>query len=391
MTHPLVFIWGLSALHGWGVYGINLLRQWPRVAGAPAHCAADIHLDSFGGMDPLSLRALAPALVESSQKRAEGAFEPGKAPPFDGVVLHSVGNRFWGSASPGQPRFTGRLNCGVTFFEDTVLPDAAKAAAEFNLIITGSTWCEEVLRGNDVTNVKTVIQGVDTSIFHPAPRSGALEGRFAVFSGGKLEHRKGQDLVVLAFRQFAARHPEAVLVTAWHSNWPQIAVTLNASGRTAPVPFLEDGKIDTAGWAAANGIPVHQFIDAGSIPNHSMARILREMDVAIFPNRCEGGTNLVAMECMACGVPAIVSNNTGHKDLVATGAPYVLKRQGPVSFGDVGTEGWGESDVEEIIEALEHAWTNRDEARRRGAAGAEAMAGWDWHTQIGRLHDVLMH
>jgi hypothetical protein len=43
-----------------------------------------------------------------------------------------------------------------------------------------------------------------------------------------------------------------------------------------------------------------------------MPQILREIDVAVVPNRFEGGTNLVAMECMACGMPVILSANTGY-------------------------------------------------------------------------------
>jgi glycosyltransferase involved in cell wall biosynthesis len=257
------------------------------------------------------------------------------------------------------------------------------------LIVTGSTWCEEILRANGVANVSTVIQGIDPAVFHPAPGSGALEDRFAIFSGGKLEHRKAQDLVLLAFKAFAERHPEAVLVTAWHSPWPIAAVTLNGNSRISPVALAADGTIDMNAWAAANGLSNNQFIDLGAIPNHLMARVLQEMDVAVFPNRCEGGTNLVAMECMACGVPAILSNNTGHKDLVAGGAPYVLTHQGPVASSGLGTDGWGESDVDEIVEALEQVWANREEARRRGMAGAEAMAKLSWRNQIGKLHETL--
>jgi hypothetical protein len=37
--------------------------------------------------------------------------------------------------------------------------------------------------------------------------------------GGKLELRKGQDLVVAAFRVFRQRHPEARLIVAWHNSW----------------------------------------------------------------------------------------------------------------------------------------------------------------------------
>ena len=90
----------------------------------------------------------------------------------------------------------------------------------------------------------------------------------------------------------------------------------------APVRLDNSGGIDIAGWAHSNGIGEGQFIDVGSIRNHQMARVLREVDVAVFPNRCEGGTNLVAMECMACGIPTILSNNTGHKDLVADGCVH---------------------------------------------------------------------
>jgi hypothetical protein len=55
----------------------------------------------------------------------------------------------------------------------------------------------------------------------------------------------------------------------------------------------------------------------------------------------------------------------------------------------LGTEGWGESDVEEILEQLEAVYTARDEARARGLAGAEAMARWSWRNQIAVLHDTI--
>ena len=309
--------------------------------------------------------------------------------PMDGVVLHSLGNGFSGSTRPGGGGRTGRATCGVIFFEDTRLPGAAAVCGEYDLVVTGSSWCEQVLRAQGAANVATVIQGIDPSLFHPAPRAGTLAGRFAVFSGGKLEHRKGQDLVLQAFRTFARTHPEAILVTGWHSPWPACATTVNANPAVEPVVLGDDGSLDAAAWAAANGVRPEQFIDLGSVPNHLMGRVLREMDVAVFPNRCEGGTNLVAMECLACGVPTIVSNNTGHLDLVATGAPYVLTRQSALPAATAGTEGWGESDPAEIVHLLERVWTDRAEATLRGAAGAAAMAGLSWRGQIGRLHQAI--
>jgi glycosyltransferase involved in cell wall biosynthesis len=95
------------------------------------------------------------------------------------------------------------------------------------------------------------------------------------------------------------------------------------------------------------------------------------------------------MECMACGVPAIVADNTGQRDLVATGAPFPLTRQQRIASDDAGTDGWGESDVDEIVAALEHAYDDHADTARHGAAGAQAMAAWSWRAQIVRLHDVL--
>lgn len=391
MKLPVYFQWSVSALFGWGIYGLNLLRYWQGISGTPAYSLTKIDLESLRGSDALTLRQIAQPLVDSDHMRIRFEAEGDRMSPLDGVVLHSLGNHFNGSKWPGEAPggVAGQRTGGVIFFEDTHLGNAQEICGRYDLIVTGSTWCEEVLRARGVDNVATVIQGVDTSLFHVAPRSGSLEGRFAVFSGGKLEIRKGQDLVLLAFRRFAARHPEAILVTAWHSPWAMPALTLNSNPGIAPIALDAGGRIDIAGWVAANGIDERQFIDLGPVPNHQMARMLREMDVALFPNRCEGGTNLVAMECMACGVPTILANNTGHKDLVATGGSFPLDRQGPVSLAEYGTEGWGESDVEEIVEALEAAWANREAARLRGLAGAEALAKLSWRNQIAQLHDNL--
>ncbi|KAF0112790.1 MAG: glycosyltransferase, partial [Rhodospirillaceae bacterium] len=360
MKIPLLFDWGVSAIYGWGIYGLNLLKHWAQVAEAPAWCVGQVHLSSLGGTDPLTLRAIAPTLVASDQMRrrwTESVESRIPARYFEGVALHTLNNRFKGSLWPSEGGMIGSIaTAGVIFFNDTHLPDAPRIAQEYAVIVAGSSWNQEVLRGCGVTNVAKVIQGVDPAVFHPAPKAGVLADRFCIFSGGKLEYRKAQDLVLLAFKAFAGRHPEAVLVCAWHSPWPRVALSLNVNPDIAPLSLDEQGQLDIGAWAVANGLKADQIIDIGSLPNHAMGRVLQEMDVALFPNRCEGGTNLVAMECMACGLPTIVSANTGHLDLVATGAPHALTRQKPLPVATgtaIGTDGWGESDVEEIVETLE--------------------------------------
>src|SRR5207248_4459268 len=149
--------------------------------------------------------------------------------------------------------------------------------------------------------------------------------------------------------------------------------------------------IDAIGWVTANGIPEDSFIDLGAVPNSHMPPILRECDVALFPNRAEGGTNLVAMECMATGLPCILSTNTGHRDLMSGDSCLPLTRQKPVAAvpPHLGTEGWGESDVEEIVEALETVWQDRQRAEQIGRAGATLMANRSWSAHIAELKRQL--
>jgi len=211
------------------------------------------------------------------------------------------------------------------------------------------------------------------------------------FSGGKLEYRKAQDLVLLAFRAFHSRHPEAVLVTAWHNIWYRRSTPVNVAGTVSPVPLKADGRPDMPAWVENNGIPGDRFFDLGPVPNHRIPTWLRKADVAIFPNRCEAGTNLVAMECMACGVPTILSANTGHLDIIREGICLPLHRQRTaIDVTGDGTEGWGESDVDELVEAPEPIWQDRRTASEIGARAAAHLQTMTWSTQLEKLKIVLL-
>ena len=141
---------------------------------------------------------------------------------------------------------------------------------------------------------------------------------------------------------------------------------------------------EVAPWLMANGIEPEAVLDLGHQPHPVIAQVLREMDVAVFTNRCEGGTNLVAMEAMACGVPTILSANTGHLNLIGRDTCFPLERQRPLSVATSafrGTTLWGESDPDEVVAMLERAYDDRAEAARRGAVGAQLLAQLPWAAQ----------
>jgi glycosyltransferase involved in cell wall biosynthesis len=392
MRQPVVLHWGISSFFGWGVYGLNLALNWAGDPDIEARTSFPVPPDQIV-VDPLRRLSLRPFEVQSRQFIEQLKARADQKVGVEAPILVALGNDFGTSKGPANTELAGKPSIGVVFFEVPHLSaEVLDRARAFPLVVCGSTWNEQILRAHGLTNVTTVIQGVDPALFHPAQRQGVLSGRFMVFSGGKLELRKGQDLVMAGFARFAKRHPEALLVTAWHSPWPKLAATLDHSSRAAKLTFGENGKPDLTQWARDNGLSDNQFLDLGSVPNALMPPILREMDVALFPNRSEGGTNLVAMEAMACGVPTIISANTGHTDLIDGNNCYALEQQAAVAGegGAVGSvAGWGDSSVDEIEEKLEQAYRDRTDARRRGERGAAKLAGFSWSRTADQMKRVV--
>lgn len=377
--------WELRGDTGWGVYGANLALEL-LLGGQVCPAVVTANLTT---LPPLMVSRLAGRFGGSEDVLLTG--DGARRAVSNGMMLRGLGNRLAGNGS--ESHTPARRNVGVVFLEDTACDGEMRARAQaFDLIVAGSTWNTEVLRSGGIHNVTTLLQGVDPSIFHPAPGRGLFPGRFVIFSGGKLEYRKGQDLVIAAFRRFVTTHPDAVLVTAWHNAWPQLLVDLDLAGHVQGRPDVVNGQLQLTPWLAANGIPAASHVDVGPQPNAFMAQVIREADVALFPNRCEGGTNLVAMECMASGVPTIVSANTGHLDLVAMQGCLPLPTQRgvvPPTHFFRGHDGWGESSVDEMVAALETLYTDSAGRRALGVAGAVAMAPLTWRAQTARLLEIL--
>jgi glycosyltransferase involved in cell wall biosynthesis len=389
MRRRVVINWAVSSFFGWGVYGLNLALQWSRDPEIEPMSTIPI---SPGDLlvNPIQRHALGPFLALS--KSLQDALPPLGTSRFqlDCPMLSDIDLSPNGFEHP----ISGRPTIGLVFFDTAWLaPAAIERVRTLPLLVAGSNWNQRILNEHGLDNVVTVLQGVEPALFHPAPAGAWFGDRFCVFSGGKLEYRKAQDIVLAAFRVFAQRHPAALLVTAWHCPWQGLARSVDASGLAAPVRFDQQGRIDVIGWAAASGIGADQILDLGAVPNHEMPAILREMDVAVFPNRCEVGTNLVAMECMACGLPVILSRNTGHLDLMEGENCFPLERQAPLDgyragLGDV--PGWGESNVDEVVETLERVFADRSDARRRGQCAAASMAKLTWAQTAERLK-ALVH
>ena len=383
--------WQIGSTFGWGVYGTQLALGLTRRGRMPTllESPGPLTLDALEALQLKPAMEFRPRLVEMIQKQGDGPLV------CQFPVLHARGNNAELQFGRLSPRTRGTANHVCIFFDRTTFsPAAIDQLNRFDSVIAGSAWNGAHLRVLGVRNVIDNIQGIDASRFHPAPRRGLLGDRFAIFSGGKIEYRKGQDIVAAAFRAFRQRHDDAVLVTSWHNAWPRAEGVrqIMASQVFNGSDLLDaEGRIDVRRWLSRNGVPGESVIALPEIPNALLPPVIRECDVAVFPNRCEGGTNLVAMETLALGVPSLLSANTGHMDLLDRQIGFALADQSPVleADSDPDYDVWGESSVDEIVERLEAVYQKREAFREVAQAHARLMEDLSWTRQIDRLMNHL--
>ena len=352
MTVPVVYDWSTGTPTGWGTYGAALDRH--------ATTTHDVALYALGDGHPLY------AHPTTADRVPEGA-----------VTLTALGNNGLGARDGYPPRVRRPARqVGVLFSEDTHwTAEGVGRLNRFDLIVAGSTWNADVVRALPglTVPVVTVFQGIE-----PYAGGGAATlhpDRRIVFSGGKLEFRKGQDIVVAAFRDALADEPDLLLVTAWHNPWPATMAGLDLNGYVTGLPASTHPD-DLTAWTTANGIPARNVMHLGPMGNDGLRMYLRAAHVAVFPNRAEGGTNLVAMEALAT-LPTFLSPGTGHADLYETPmAPARAVVRWPATLYR-GITGWQETPVSAVVAAI------------RGDLPLPApRTPWTWATQIPALLDA---
>jgi glycosyltransferase involved in cell wall biosynthesis len=371
--------WTISLKTGWGVLGVNLARELLRLPNSHVMALANdprgIFAEPLDDLLPGVLEAAAPAPDSYSVS----------FPVFHALTFINLIRPKSGRAWEGSP------NIGLPVFEfANILESGRREFGRYGQLVALSKWNRDTLEAAGARNVMLWHQGVDLNRFHSAPRQGrAFPGRFVVFSGGAFQTRKGQDIVVAAFRRFHRLRPDTVLAVQWLSSVPDtLAPVMLECGYVRTLP-LSHSPWDLHRWLLAEGLPEGSFTVLPPIANVVLAERLRQCDVALFPNRAEGATNFFAMEAIASGVPTIISANTGHLDLIEQ-CPSVL-RLAPRPFAPrrtwnhhgepISSQGWAESDVDEIVHLLGTVYDDPE----RGRTAANEIADWSWPNQTQRL------
>jgi glycosyltransferase involved in cell wall biosynthesis len=205
--------------------------------------------------------------------------------------------------------------------------------------------------------------------------------------------RKGQDLVLRAVKIMQDKYPDVWLVNCWYNLWPASTRLMSYSSH---IRFEHrEGESWTRTMQRTyetNGLDRRRIVTCELMPQGLQRDLFARSDIGLFPNRCEGGTNLVLMEYMACAKPVIVSNTSGHKDMVHAGNALLLNALSPFNLVDAkGTlvGRWQEPSLDEVVARLEFAYHHRTELKRYGRQAGIDLKQFTWGHSARRLLQII--
>jgi glycosyltransferase involved in cell wall biosynthesis len=151
-----------------------------------------------------------------------------------------------------------------------------------------------IKRGFDPAKLKILPRGLDTELFHPARRDSAFFEKFGASNGevrllyvGRISREKDLDLLADAYRRLRKEGLPVQLFVVGHG------------------PYSE---------ALAKSLPDAFF--TGYLRGKELATAYASADIFVFPSTTDTFGNVI-LEAQASGLPVVVSDSGGPKELVA--------------------------------------------------------------------------
>jgi glycosyltransferase involved in cell wall biosynthesis len=190
-----------------------------------------------------------------------------------------------------QDRLHGTADTPVLHRRIAAVKDAEIALADHILTVSELARQTYLDAGVPAGKVHAVPLGADTELFTPRAEGGpAPEGFTFLFAGASI-HRKGFDLLLTAFARVAREAPDARLRVV--------------GPRGDAAHLLEE-------------VGGNRVVATGPTDQPGLAAEMRRADCLVLPSRNDSYAMVVA-EALAAGVPALVSEMVGAKDLVTEG------------------------------------------------------------------------
>jgi len=184
--------------------------------------------------------------------------------------------------------------------------------AEAVIVVSHFTRSEVLHRGVHEDHVYLIMNGVDVERFTPGPKDQELTERFGLgekkvlLTVGRIEKRKGHDMVIQALPEILREIPETVYMVVG------VGSDLNRIKSLARELNVTD-----------------QVIFVGRVSDEDLPRYYNTADIFVMPNRTldnndTEGFGLVFLEANACSKPVVGGNAGGVPDAIVDGETGIL-------------------------------------------------------------------
>ncbi len=197
-----------------------------------------------------------------------------------------------------------------------------------------------IKRGFDPAKLKILPRGLDTELYHPARRDSAFFEKFGASNGevrllyvGRISREKDLDLLADAYRRLRKEGLPVQLFVVGHG------------------PYFE---------ALAKSLPAAFFV--GYLKGTELATAYASADIFVFPSTTDTFGNVI-LEAQASGLPVVVSDSGGPKELVADKANGLITRS---------------HDVEDLTRAIRTLVTNRALRERMANSAPKSVTDRSW-------------
>ncbi len=204
-----------------------------------------------------------------------------------------------------------------------------------------------IKRGFDPAKLKIFPRGLDTELFHPARRDAAFFEKFGACNGevrllyvGRISREKDLDLLAAAYRRLRDEGLPVQLFVVGHG------------------PYSE---------TFAKSLPEAFF--TGYLTGSELATAYASADIFVFPSTTDTFGNVI-LEAQACGMPVVVSDSGGPKELVEDKANGLITKS---------------RDLEDLTSAIRALVTNPALRERMGKSARDSVIDRSWPSAFNKF------
>ncbi len=197
-----------------------------------------------------------------------------------------------------------------------------------------------IKRGFDPTKLKIFPRGLDTELFHPARRDPAFFEKFGAQNGevrllyvGRVSREKDLDLLATAYRRLCDEGLPIQLFVVGHGPYSE------EFSRSLPEAFF-----------------------TGYLTGKDLAAAYASADIFVFPSTTDTFGNVI-IEAQASGVPVVVSDSGGPKELVTENETGLITKS---------------HDVDDFVRAIRTLVVDRSLRERMGSRARKSVIDRTW-------------